>query len=180
MAKKPNDAVARGDGTVATIGVMLAAAASAFAGYMLLNRPSAPGGADFRLVDLAANRQNDGKPLGAEIIEADPVITGSTRTDTVITSPRDVPDWFERPGRPIAYRLLTVERNAAFVDVSSGADRFTYKVERGGTVPGIGAVQSIGRKDGRWQVLTERTRISDRGVELAGEANADDNSEPGK
>ncbi len=180
MAESKRDSTTRGDATVITIGVMLAAAASAFAGYMLLNRPSAPGDADFRLIDLAANRQNNGKPFGAEIIEADPVTTGSIRADAIITSPGDVPDWFERPGRPIGYRLLSVERNAAFVDVSNGADRFTYKVESGGTVPGIGRVRSIGRQDGRWQVLTERTRISDRGVELTGEAYANDGSKPGE
>lgn len=165
MRKRAADPEARGEASVIVFGIMLAGAAAAFAGVMLYTGPLLPG-RDFRLADLAANRQNDAAWPGPADSAADPIITGSLPDPAIVSSPRDVPQWFSEPGRPIDYRLRSVSQGNALVDVSSGPLLFTYKVEPGGLLPGLGRVRTIGFQDGSWQIITGRTRISSTGAKL--------------
>lgn len=161
----------RGDARVIVIGLLLAVSASAFAASTLYSGPM-PQISDFRLADLAANRKNDGTPFGPTEIDIDSITTGSLNDEPVLDSPAQLPGWFREPGRPISYRLRSAVAKRALVDVSSGASSFIYKVETGGLLPGLGRVQSIGMQNGRWQIVTGRTRISSAGAELVGEQNA--------
>ena len=167
----------RKDAGIITVGLMIAGAAAVFAGAVLYTGPLLPG-RDFQLIDLAANRQNDGTPLGASEELADSITTGSINEPPVIDQPSLVPGWFREPGRAVRYRLRTAGETSALVDVSSRSDKFIYRVERGGLLPGLGRVRSIGRENGRWLILTERTRISSAGAELVGEQNAGEGTEP--
>lgn len=168
MRRRREEPQPRSDGGAIFVSLVMAGAAAGFAGYTLYSGPLRPG-SDFQLIDLAAIRQNLGSGPGFDPDAADSLVTGSISPAGVITSPRDVPAWFSQPGRPIDYRLRSAGERRALVDVSSGADSFIYGVETGGLLPGLGRVRAIRRQGGSWQVLTERTRISANGVELAGE-----------
>lgn len=177
MARHRRDPEAKGDAGVIVIGLLLAGAAAVFAGTMLHTGPLLPG-RDFRLIDLAANRQNNSRTLAEAENLADPLVTGSIPDDTVITSPRDVPDWFREPGRAIDYRLRSAGAGRALVNVSSGPAFFLYQVEPGAVLPGLGRVRSIGMQDGRWQIVTERSRVSSAGAVLMREQDAGERAKP--
>lgn len=171
MARQQRDPESKGDAGVVTIGLVLAGAAAAFAGTMLHTGPLLPG-RDFRLIDLAANRQNTGPSLAEAESLVDGLVTGSLPEETVITSPREVPDWFRKPGRAINYRLRSAGTGRALVNVSSGPAYFIYQVEPGVVLPGLGRVRAIGMENGRWQIITERSRVSSAGAVLVREQDA--------
>lgn len=168
MRRRREEPQPRSDGGAVLVSLVLAGAAAGFAGYSLYSGPLRPA-SDFKLIDIASIRQSLGGGPALDPDAADPLVTGSISSDDVITSPRQVPAWFSEPGRPIDYRLRSAGGKRALVDVSSGADSFIYGVETGGVLPGLGRVRAIRREGGSWQVLTERTRISAEGVELAGD-----------
>jgi hypothetical protein len=179
MARQRRNPEAKSDAGVIAIGVMLATAAAAFAGSMLYTGPLLPG-RDFRLIDLAANRQNKASALAEADELSDPIITGSLAAETVISSPREVPDWFRAPGRAIGYRLKSAGAGRAVVNVSSGPVFFLYQVEPGAVLPGLGRVRAIGIENGHWQIVTERSRVSTAGAFLMREQDAGEGAEPGE
>ena len=142
------------------IGGSLACASALFASYMLYSGPFKPGTEGFSLISLVRTRA----PENVELV-ADPITTGSI-SSSAINRLDEIPAWFESPGRPIDYRLKGVVSQKAYVDISSGPDLFTWEVDRGGVMPGIGKVSEIRQEQGEWVLRTGRVRISQRGVEL--------------
>jgi hypothetical protein len=177
--RRSNGNPARGDAGVIVIGSLLAAAAALFAARMLYSGPGAPG-QDFRLIELAANRETAATAALPGESDADPITTGSLPDERVISSPGDVPDWFGQPGRPVRYRLRGVVSGNALVDISSGASYFIYRVERGGVLPGLGRVDDIRYRNGGWQIITPRARTSSAGTVLMREEDAEQRAEAGK
>lgn len=153
----------RGDATVIVLGGGLAVTSALFAAYMLYAGPFKPGADGFSLINLARNAP------APDDSAADPIITGSVRSVPAISRLNDIPAWFNLPGRAIDYRLKDVVADKAYVDITSGNDSFTWMVDRGGLMPGIGKVSEISRDQGGWVLRTGRVRISQHGAELMAE-----------
>lgn len=149
----------RGEIAVVLIGGSLAVSSAVFAAWMLYQGPYQPGAGDFNLIELVRN-------TGANA-EADEIVTGSIGAPSAITAEKDIPQWFNVAGRAIDYRLKAVVADKAFVEISSGPDNFTWAVNRGGTMPGLGKVSEISVKDGKWVLRAQKVQISERGAELS-------------
>ncbi len=153
------------DALVTACSGALSFCAAGFAGYMVAYGP--PGArSDFALVNLAAQRVNISRGERSDAV-ADPIITGTARSDEGGMRKARLPQGFFAKAQRFDYKLQRVAGEIAYVSINNGVETVTVPIQRGALVPGIGFAREIARREDRWVLRTGTLEITEEGISVA-------------
>ena len=162
--KKDATTLTASDIALNVVSVVLAFFSASFAGYMVMYGPP-DGTGNIPTVSVALEPFDTTRTKLGQYDTLDPIVTGSITkpTDTGRSANRAALELFQAD-QHLNYKLRTVVRNTAFVDISNGRSIVTLPVEVGGLIPGVGNVLRFERRGGRWIVVTSTSEISEAGM----------------
>lgn len=145
------------------VSVLLAFFSASFAGYMVMYGPPERTGNPMVSVALEPFETSHTKLGQYDIF--DPIVTGSiTKNDGSGKSAQSEALELFLADQHLTYKLRTIVRNTAFVDISNERSLVTLPVEVGVLIPGAGNVLRFERRDGKWIVVTGTSEISESGM----------------
>lgn len=145
------------------VSVVLAFFSASFAGYMVMYGPPERAGNSMVSVALEPFETSHAKLGQYDIL--DPIVTGSiTRDDGSGKSAQSEALELFQADQHLTYKLRTIVRNTAFVDISNERSLVTLPVEVGVLIPGAGNVLRFERRGGKWIVVTSTSEISEEGM----------------
>lgn len=148
------------------VSVVLAFFSASFAGYMVMYGPPERTGNPMVSVALEPFETSHAK-LGQHDM-LDPIVTGSiTRDDGSGKSAQSEALELFQADQHLTYKLRTIVRNTAFVDISNERSLVTLPVEVGVLIPGAGNVLRFERRGAKWIVVTSTSEISEAGMVAA-------------
>lgn len=156
-----------GDILLNVVSVVLAFFSAFFLGYMVIYGP--PERTDkFPSVSVALQPFEASRTKLGQYDTLDPIVTGTvSKSGESGQNLRRAAFELLRADPYLKYRLRTVIRDTAFVDISNGRSTVTLPVEVGELIPGAGNVLRFERRRGKWVVVTGSSEISERGMVAA-------------
>ncbi|CAN0488829.1 unnamed protein product, partial [Phaeothamnion confervicola] len=161
MKNKEGTTLTASDIALNVVSVVLAFFSASFAGYMVMyGPPDRTGKAPVVSVALEPFETSPTK-LG-QYDTLDPIVTGSItkNADSGKSAQSAALELFQTDNH-LNYKLRTIVRNTAFVDISNDRSIITLPVEVGVLIPGVGNVLRFERRSGRWIVVTSTCEISE-------------------
>ena len=163
MTKKEGTTLTASDIALNVVTVVLAFFSASFAGYMVMYGPPERTGSPMVSVALEPFDTSRAKLGQYDIL--DPIVTGSiTRDDGSGKSAQSAALELFQADQHLTYKLRTIVRNTAFVDISNERSLVTLPVEVGVLIPGVGNVLRFERRGGKWIVVTSTSEISESGM----------------
>lgn len=163
MAKKDGTTLTASDIALNVVAVVLAFFSASFAGYMVMYGPPERTGNPMVSVALEPFETSRTKLGQYDIL--DPIVTGSiTKNDGSGESAQSKALELSRENQHLTYKLRTILRNTALVDISNERSLVTLPVEVGVLIPGVGNVLRFERRGGKWIVVTSTSEISEAGM----------------
>ena len=156
-----------GDILLNVVSVVLAFFSAFFLGYMVIYGPPERTG-DFPAVSVALQPFESSRSKLGQYDTLDPIVTGTvSKSGESGENPRRAAFALLKSSPYLKYRLRTVIRDTAFVDISNGRSTVTLPVEVGELIPGAGNVLRFERRRNKWVVVTGSSEISERGMVAA-------------
>jgi hypothetical protein len=145
------------------VSVVLAFFSASFAGYMVMYGP--PERSGNAMVSVALEPFDTSRTKLGQYDILDPIVTGSiTRNDGAGKSAQSAALELVQANQHLSYKLRTIVRNTAYVDISNDRSLVTLPVEVGVLIPGVGNVLRFERRGGKWIVVTSTSEISEDGM----------------
>jgi hypothetical protein len=146
------------------VSVVLAFFSASFAGYMVMYGPPERSG-KVPMVSVALEPFDRSRTKLGQYDILDPIVTGSiTRDDGSGKSAQSAALELVQANQHLSYRLRTIVRNTAYVDISNDRSLVTLPAEVGALIPGVGNVLRFERRGGKWVVVTSTSEISESGM----------------
>jgi hypothetical protein len=146
------------------VSVVLAFFSASFAGYMVMYGPP-DRTRDPSKVSVALQPFDTSRAKLGQYDILDPIVTGSiTRNDGSGKSAQSAALELVQANQHLSYKLRTIVRNTAYVDISNDRSLVTLPVEVGVLIPGVGDVLRFERRGGKWIVVTSTSEISEGGM----------------
>ena len=163
MMNKEGATLTASDIALNVVSVVLAFFSASFAGYMVMYGPPERTGNQMVSVALEPFETSRAKLGQYDIL--DPIVTGSiTKNDGSGKSAQSAALELVQADQHLTYKLRTIVRNTAFVDISNDRSLVTLPVEVGVLIPGVGNVLRFERRGGKWIVVTGTSEISEAGM----------------
>jgi hypothetical protein len=149
------------------VSVVLAFFSASFAGYMVMYGPPDRRG-NAPMVSVALQPFETSPTKLGQYDTLDPIVTGSITKDdgSGKRTNRAALELFQAD-QHLTYKLRSIVRNTAFVDISNNRSIVTLPVEVGVLIPGAGNVLRFERRSGKWVVVTNTSEISEAGMVAA-------------
>jgi len=164
LKNKDGTALTASDIALNVVSVVLAFFSASFAGYMVMYGPPDRTG-NVPVVSVALEPFETSRTKLGQYDILDPIVTGSiTRDDGSGKSANSAALELFQADQHLTYKLRTIVRNTAFVDISNDRSIVTLPVEVGVLIPGVGNVLRFERRSGKWIVVTSTSEISDSGM----------------
>jgi hypothetical protein len=164
LAKKDGTTLTASDIALNVVSVVLAFFSASFAGYMVMYGPPERNG-DPSMVSVALKPFDTSRAKLGKYDILDPIVTGSiTKNDGSGKSAQSAALELVQASQHLSYKLRTIVRNTAYVDISNERALVTLPVEVGVPIPGVGNVLRFERRGGKWIVVTHTTEISEAGM----------------
>jgi hypothetical protein len=146
------------------VSVVLAFFSASFAGYMVMYGPPDRTG-NVPVVSVALEPFETSRTKLGQYDTLDPIVTGSItkNADAGKSAESEALELFQAD-QHLTYKLRTIVRNTAFVDISNERSLVTLPVEVGVLIPGVGNVLRFERRGGKWIVVTSTSEISEAGM----------------
>ena len=146
------------------VSVVLAFFSASFAGYMVMYGPPERSG-NGSTVSVALEPFDTSRTKLGQYDILDPIVTGSiTKSDGSGKSAQSAALELVQANQHLSYKLRTIVRNTAYVDISNDRSLVTLPVEIGVLIPGVGNVLRFERRGGKWIVVTSTSEISEFGM----------------
>jgi hypothetical protein len=146
------------------VSVVLAFFSASFAGYMVMYGPPERT-RNGSMVSVALEPFDTSRTKLGQYDILDPIVTGSiTKNDGSGKSAQSAALELVQANQHLSYKLRTVVRNTAYVDISNDRALVTLPVEIGAPIPGVGSVLRFERRGGKWIVVTSTSEISEGGM----------------
>ncbi len=164
MKNKEGTKLTAGDIAINVVSVVLAFFSASFAGYMVMYGPPERTGKT-PVVSVALEPFETSTTKLGQYDTLDPIVTGSITKDAGSGegASRSALELFQSD-QHLNYKLRTIVRNTAFVDISNDRSIVTLPVEVGVLIPGVGNVLRFERRSGKWIVVTSTSEISESGM----------------
>jgi hypothetical protein len=161
---KEGTALTAGDIALNVVSVVLAFFSASFAGYMVMYGPPDRNG-NLPMVSVALEPFDTSRIKLGQYDILDPIVTGSITKDAGSgKSAQSAALELVQANQHLSYRLRTIVRNTAYVDISNDRSLVTLPVELGVLIPGVGNVLRFERRGGKWIVVTSTSEISEAGM----------------
>lgn len=164
MKNKEGTTLTASDIALNVVSVVLAFFSASFAGYMVMYGPPERSG-NVPMVSVALEPFETSPTKLGQYDTLDPIVTGSITKDdgSGKSASRAALELFQEDPH-LTYKLRSIIRNTAFVDISNDRSIVTLPVEIGVLIPGVGNVLRFERRSGKWIVVTSTSEISDSGM----------------
>ena len=164
MKNKEGTRLTASDIALNVVSVVLAFFSASFAGYMVMYGPPDRSG-NAPIVSVALEPFETSPTKLGQYDTLDPIVTGSItkNADSGKNAQSAALELFQAD-QHLTYKLRTIVRNTAFVDISNDRSIVTLPVEVGVLIPGAGNALRFERRNGKWIVVTSTSEISEAGM----------------